>query len=201
MPSWAPLLGVLLGGRRGQDQNHPPGPSARTNDESVDNEMSSLWTPDGERPVNRNPDADSVADQSSGAPGATPTSDEIAEPLRAAAAALGLDIDSMSDEDRQALSAELEEMMRVRREVAATPAAEMIANHMIRFLDLATIYLEGEPPAFAEAATCIEAYRAVLEGLGDRLGEHRPTLTEALGQVQRIFIQVKEASENRAPDA
>lgn len=148
--------------------------------------MSSLWTPGGERPVTPKPEED--------APGA-----DISEPLRAAAQALGIDIDTMSAEDRAALAAELEEMMQVRRQIASTPASEMIATHMIRFLDLATIYLESDPPAFAESATAIEAYRAVLEGLGDRLGEHEPMLGEALGQVQRMFVQVKEASDGRAP--
>jgi hypothetical protein len=37
--------------------------------------------------------------------------------------------------------------------------------------------------------------------VGDRLGEHQPMLTEALGQVQMIFVQVKQAHEQRAPDA
>ncbi len=154
--------------------------------------MSSLWTPDGERPVSRPDDAD--ADP--GAAGA-----DANEPLRAAAQALGIDLDTLSGEERQELAAELAEMMRVRREIAAAPAAEMIANHLIRFLDLATIYLEGEPPAFAEAATAIEAFRCVLDGLGDRLGDHRPMLTEALGQVQMMFVQVKQANENHTPDA
>ena len=92
-------------------------------------------------------------------------------------------------------------MMRVRREVAATPAAEMLANYLMRFFDLATIYLEGEPPAFAEAATVIEAFRSVLDGLGDRLGEHRPMLTEALGQLQMVFVQVKQGTEHASPDS
>lgn len=154
--------------------------------------MSSLWTPDGERPVGRAETAGAPADQ--------PDVD-AGDPLRAAAEALGVDLDALSAEERQQLAAELAEMMAVRREIAATPAAEMIANHLIRFLDLATIYLEGEPPAFAEAATAIEAFRCVLEGLGDRLGEHRPMLTEALGQVQMIFVQVKQANEGHTPDA
>jgi hypothetical protein len=119
------------------------------------------------------------------------------EPLRAAAAALGVDLDAMTDEERAQLAEELDEMLRVRREISNTPAAEMVSNHLIRFLDLATIYLEADPPAFAEAATAIEAFRAVLEGLGDRLGEHRPMLTEALGQVQMIFVQVKQAHDGR----
>ena len=92
-------------------------------------------------------------------------------------------------------------MMRVRREVAATPAAEMLTNYLMRFFDLATIYLESEPPAFAEAATVIEAFRCVLDGIGDRLGENEPLLREALGQLQMIFVQVKNATEGAAPDA
>jgi hypothetical protein len=153
--------------------------------------VSSLWTPDGERRVS--PAADDAGDA-----GPAP---EAAEPLRAAAAALGVDLDALDEDERRQLASELEEMMRVRREVAATPAAEMISNHMIRFLDLATIYLEAEPPAFGEAATAIEAFRSVLEGVGDRLGDHRAMLTEALGQVQMIFVQVKDASEGATPDA
>ncbi len=155
--------------------------------------MSSLWTPDGERPVSRPSTTES-------SPSGTGTAD-AAEPLRAAAEALGIDLESLTSEERQELAGELAEMMRVRQEIAATPAAEMISNHLIRFLDLATIYLEGEPPAFAEAATAIEAFRCVLEGVGDRLGEHRTMLTEALGQVQMIFVQVKQANESATPDA
>ena len=119
--------------------------------------------------------------------------------MRAAAEAIGVDLDALSAEEREQLAAELEQMMAARREIANTPAAEMISNHLIRFLDLATIYLESEPPAFADAATAIEAFRAVLEGVGDRLGESQPMLTEALGQVQMIFVQVKQAHEGGAP--
>ena len=155
--------------------------------------MSSLWTPDGERPVSR--------PGTTGPPPSDAASADPADPLRAAAEAIGIDLESLTSEERQELAAELAEMMRVRQEIAATPAAEMISNHLIRFLDLATIYLEGEPPAFAEAATAIEAFRCVLEGVGDRLGEHRTMLTEALGQVQMIFVQVKQANESATPDA
>ena len=158
--------------------------------------MSSLWTPDGERPVSRSaPEgagagdpADEGGTGAEGAPGA-------GDPLRAAAAALGLDLDAMSAEDRAQLEVELNEMMQVRRQVAATPAAEMLTNYLMRFFDLATIYLEADPPAFAEAATVIEAFRSVLDGVGDRLGDSEPLLREALGQAQMVFVQVKNATE------
>lgn len=152
--------------------------------------MSSLWTPGGERPV---PPSAAPPDELDG--------DVTGDPLRAAAAAIGVDLDSLTDDERTQLQAELAEMMRVRREVAATPAAEMLANYLMRFFDLATIYLESEPPAFAEAATVIEAFRSVLDGLGERLGEHQPMLTEALGQLQMVFVQVKQQTETSAPDS
>ncbi len=158
--------------------------------------MSSLWTPDGERRVP--PAGDDPGTAPTTGPASGPDS---SEPLRAAAEALGVDLDSLSDDERQQLAAELNEMMRVRQEIAATPASEMISNHMIRFLDLATIYLETEPPSFGEAATAIEAFRSVLEGVGDRLGDQRPMLAEALGQIQMIFVQVKQANERATPDA
>ena len=154
--------------------------------------MSSLWTPDGERPVNRSTPADA-------APAASADGDAAGDPLRAAAAALGLDIDSMSAEDRTQLEVELAEMMQVRREVAATPAAEMLTNYLMRFFDLATIYLQSDPPAFADSATVIEAFRCVLDGVGDRLGENEPLLREALGQAQMVFVQVKNAADGATP--
>lgn len=152
--------------------------------------MSSLWTPGGERPV---PPSAAPPDELDG--------DVTGDPLRAAAAAIGVDLDSLTDDERTQLQAELAEMMRVRREVAATPASEMLANYLMRFFDLATIYLESEPPAFAEAATVIEAFRSVLDGLGERFGEHQPMLTEALGQLQMVFVQVKQQTETSAPDS
>ena len=155
--------------------------------------MSSLWTPGGERPVPPSAAPPDELDELDG--------DVTGDPLRAAAAAIGVDLDSLTDDERTQLQAELAEMMRVRREVAATPASEMLANYLMRFFDLATIYLESEPPAFAEAATVIEAFRSVLDGLGERLGEHQPMLTEALGQLQMVFVQVKQQTETSAPDS
>lgn len=161
--------------------------------------MSSLWTPDGEHQVPREPQPpEGAGDQAAqGTPGAMRGADEGADhsgdTLRAAAEAIGIDLDSLSDEERDQLRAELAEMMRVRREVAATPASEMLTNHMMRLFDLATIYLEGDPPSFADASTVIEAFRAMLDALGDRLGDSHDTMREALGQLQMLFVQVKDS--------
>lgn len=159
--------------------------------------MSSLWTPDGEHQVPPEPPAQEPADTAGGPDPGEPQQSNAAEAsadtLRAAAQALGVDLDSMDDAEREQLRSELAEMMRVRREVAATPAADMLTNHMMRLFDLATIYLEADPPAFSDASTVIEAFRAMLDGLEERLGDSQGTMREALGQLQMLFVQVKDS--------
>ncbi len=158
--------------------------------------MGTLWTPGGEREVPpAEPTGPEPAPQSeAGAPA------DISEPLRAAAEAIGVDLDSLTAEEREELARQLDEMMAVRRQVAQTPAAEMVANHLMRLFDLATIYLESQPPSFSDAATVIEAFRATVEGLDDRLGEHKVVLTETLGQLQMLFVQVKNAADAPNPE-
>lgn len=98
----------------------------------------------------------------------------------------------MSSEDITQLEAEMSEMMRARREMAETPAADMIANHMMRLFDLTMIYLEAEPPRFGDATTVIESFRAIVDHNGERLGQHLELLNDALNQMQMVFIQVKD---------
>ena len=165
--------------------------------------MGTLWTPEGEHEVPPTAQPDQGGAPSGTATGETPAgadaeTDISADTLRAAAASIGVDLDALDDAEKDQLRAELAEMMRVRREVAATPASEMLTNHMMRLFDLTMIYLEGDPPAFGEAATVIEAFRAVLDALGDRLGDSEPTLREALGQLQMLFVQLKNAQDSAA---
>ena len=46
-----------------------------------------------------------------------------------------------------------------------------------------------------EAALAIDAMSALVEGLGDRLGEHVTPLREALSQLRVAFVQIKQAVE------
>ncbi len=161
--------------------------------------MGTLWTPGGEREVPpAGPDPQSEAE--TGTPSAGPAED-AGQPdhLRAAAEAIGVDLDSLNEEERAQLAAELDEMMAVRRQVGATPAAEMLANHMMRLFDLATIYLETDPPSFNDAFTVIEAFRSMVDGLEGKLGEHEGMLTDALKQLQSLFVQAKGATEAAPP--
>lgn len=158
--------------------------------------MSSLWTPGGEHtvdPAARNDESN----QGTADAGSTIGSPEDA--LRAAAEAAGIDIDSLSDEERQALQVELDEALQVQQEIAATPASEILANHMMQLFRLAAIYLQAHPPAFGEAATVIEAFRGTLDTVGDRFDDHYDTLRDALSQLQYTYVQVKEAYEEAKP--
>lgn len=128
--------------------------------------MSTLWTPDGERPLG------SAADR------------------------------PLSDADRAEAEALAKEMAEVRAQLAQTPAAVVVANHVMGFYELAAIHLSQQPPSFTEATVAIDAMRAVIEKLPGRLGENEQVLRDALSQLQLAFVQLKEreAAAAAAPD-
>ena len=115
----------------------------------------SLWTPDGEHPVEEDPLA------------------------------------SLSPEERAQAQAMAAEMDEVRRQLAGVPASVVIANHAMGLYELAAIHLSADPPAFSEAQAAIDAMAAIVESLQGRLGEHEPTLRDALGQLRLAFVQLK----------
>ena len=139
--------------------------------------MPSLWTPDGERNVERESPAPAAEPTAvpppSGGPGAAPAGDEdmalSATELKAQAEQLGIDLDSLSPEERAQAEAAVVEMAATRARLAETPAAEVIANHLMGFYELGAIHLSRQPPAFEDAALAIDALRAVLERVGDGL--------------------------------
>jgi hypothetical protein len=113
--------------------------------------MSGLWTPEGERPMDLEPDE---ADT-----GATD-----------------------------------EELARLQQELANTPAAAIIANHCVGFFQLAALHMSLQPPNLVEAQLAIDALAAIVEGLGDRLGEDEAELRQALAQLRLAFVQIRAAN-------
>ncbi|MEZ5381084.1 MAG: hypothetical protein R2754_04720 [Microthrixaceae bacterium] len=178
--------------------------------------MPTLWTPDGERNVEREtPPPASAAEAERPASGPQSAASQSSEPgpagaddsplsateLRAQAEAMGIDLDSLSPEERAQAEAAVADMVETRARLAQSPAAEVIANHLMGFYELAAIHLSKEAPGFADAALAIDALRAVLERVGDRLGEAGPVLTQAQQQIQMAFVQVKDQhATNGAPD-
>ena len=130
--------------------------------------MSSLWTPDGERPIGNRPDA--PAGEPDGAAPDEPT---------------------ISEEDVQRVERELAE---TRRRLAEVPAQVVVLNHAMGLYELAAIHLSATPPNLAEAALAVDAFACMVEGLGDRLGPDIGTMRDALSQIRLAFVQIKGAS-------
>ena len=98
-----------------------------------------------------------------------------------------------SEEDLEA-NAELDEL---RRQLAATPAEVVVANHCYGLFELAAVYLSQSPPSLFHARLAIDALGYVVEGLGDRLGETAGPLRDALAQVRMAYVQLDAAEQAR----
>lgn len=103
-------------------------------------------------------------------------------------------------------------MRQVQAQIRATPAAAIVANHVVQLFELALVYLgvatppddQGRIPApdLAQAGVAIDAMTSLIDGLGPRYGEDEQTLRDALTQIQMIYVQVADAlGEATAADA
>jgi hypothetical protein len=135
-----------------------------------DTSVSGLWTPSGEH---RPAAGDDATDDPS--------------PSREVGGDAGLEDAGLDDAEVH------EELRRVRAELAGTPVADLVANHAIGLWQLAVLHLtpeEGGTVRLDEAGLAIDAMAALVEGLGDRLGESAEPLREALAQLRMAFVQV-----------
>ncbi len=126
----------------------------------------SLWTPDGERPVRRS--AEPAPEP------ALPTFDELSPDEQAEAEAIA------------------RQMAEIREQLAGTPAAVVVANHVMGLYELAAIHLSATPPTFGEAAVAIDAMAGVVDALPGRLGEAEPVLRDALAQIRLAFVSLRD---------
>jgi hypothetical protein len=78
----------------------------------------------------------------------------------------------------------------MRRQLAATPADVVIANHCYGLFELAAVYLSQTPPMLPKARLAIDAMTAVVEGLEGRLGDSEPQLLEGLSQLRLAYVQI-----------
>jgi hypothetical protein len=155
----------------------------------------SLWTPGGEVPVERN--REGRASSGGPQPGA-PAISEAA--LAEAAAAAGIDLEGLSPEERTQLETMMLEMAQVQAQLATTPAAQVVANHLGGFYELARIHLSQDPPRFDEASLAIDAMAGVLDAVEDRMGQDGISLREGLNQLQMAFIQMRQELVGDAPE-
>ncbi|HEX6312962.1 MAG TPA: hypothetical protein VF152_15215 [Acidimicrobiia bacterium] len=97
-----------------------------------------------------------------------------------------------------------EELGRLREQLAATPVADIVANHAVGLWQLAIVHLApeaGAPPRLEQARLAIDAMATLVEGLADRLGEHETPLRDALAQLRLAFVQVTEGAEAEPDEA
>ena len=134
--------------------------------------MSSLWTPGGERPIRREPDASEPSGESGGVGPVGPGGGTEPTP-----------------EEMRAEMAELQEQL------ARTPANVVVANHAFGLFELAALHLSLQPPQLDQARLAIDAMAAVVEGLGDRLGEYAGQLADGLSQLRMAFVQISAAQQ------
>lgn len=102
----------------------------------------------------------------------------------------------------QPTEAELEaELAAMQAELAETPAAVIVANHAVGLFQLAAIHLNQRPPNLPEGRLAIDAMAALVEGVGDRLGDQGPALQEALTQLRMAFVQLSQAGDDEGGTA
>ncbi|HEX4866090.1 MAG TPA: hypothetical protein VFV32_00535 [Acidimicrobiales bacterium] len=87
------------------------------------------------------------------------------------------------------------EMAQVREQLLGAPASVVIANHAMGIYELAAIHLTADAPKLSEASLAIDALAALVDGLGDRLGEPTQTLREALAQLRAAYLEVRPRAE------
>ncbi len=157
--------------------------------------VSTLWTPSGEYPLQGNTRPQSREEHRENAPSTDASSPQATSPKakRRSDGQHGQDEHNIRDRDMA-----LDELQ---REIAAAPVEVVVANHCYGFFELAAIHLSKQPPDAEAARLAIDAMGAVLDGLGQRLGEHFAALEEGLAQIRLAYVtivgkQKETASEN-----
>jgi hypothetical protein len=148
----------------------------------------SLWTPSGEHPVDRpgRPPAGEARTTppgaSTGPPGAGPTSlDDLSPDERAQAEELARQVDA------------------ARQQLVDAPAGTVVGQQALQFYELAALHLSQPEPRLDDARVAIDAFAAVVNTLGSRLGDAEPPLRQALNQIQLAFVEVSRRG-NAAPE-
>lgn len=84
-------------------------------------------------------------------------------------------------------------------QLAKTPAEVVVANHAFGLFELARLHLSLEPPQLPQARLAIDAMAALVDGLGERLGEARRDLAAALSQIRLAFV-ARQSHPGAVPD-
>ena len=132
-----------------------------------------MWTPDGEHEIDRSSSENPIADTDE---------DTNLEDLPG--------LDELTTEQQEQARAMAAELAAARQRLSQTPAAEVIANHVMGIYELAAIHLSDENPKLNEAQIAIDAMTGIVGSLEGRLGENENVIKDALQQIQMAYVQV-----------
>jgi hypothetical protein len=90
-------------------------------------------------------------------------------------------------------SREAEDLDNLRRQLATSDPAVVIANHCYGLFELAAVYLSEQPPRLTEAQVAIDALGGIVDALGDRLGEAGEPVAAGLAQLRLAWVQLQAA--------
>lgn len=95
-------------------------------------------------------------------------------------------------------------MRRLHEQLRATPAVDVVANHVVQLFQLALVYLgagaapedavAGPTADLVQAGIVIDTMAAIVDGLGARLSHHEQTLRDALTQLQLLWVEIADES-------
>jgi hypothetical protein len=151
--------------------------------------MSSLWTPSGEHPVDRN----------RGQASPPPSQPGAEAPPRGPGAPSG-DERELTPEERAAAEEYARQLDEARRQLLDTPAALVVGQQALQFYEVAALHLSQPEPKLEEARLAIDALAAVVDGLGSRLGEAETPLRQATHQIQLAFVEASRSGQPPAGD-
>jgi hypothetical protein len=119
------------------------------------------------------------------------------------------DGDPAGEPDAPPSAEEVEALRELHARLVATPVVDVVVNHALGIWQLALVHLgvvtppdaAGNRPApdLASAGFAIDALAALVDGLGERLGEHEPVLRDALAQAQMLFVEIAEGQGQPPP--
>ena len=93
---------------------------------------------------------------------------------------------------------QLEEFLRFQAEITSIPAVDLVANHAFGLQQLAMMHLMQVPnpdgtvtePDLDQAGLAIDALGALVDGLGDRQGNHTDGLREVVTELRLAFVEL-----------
>ncbi len=141
-----------------------------------------LWTPDGERPINRQPAPDP---QTRPDPALGPLGED--------------DFSDLSPEEQEQARRMASEFASAREEILNADVADIIANHAMGLYELGAIHLTADAPNLVASRLAIDALGILVDGLEGRLGQHEDVLNEALQQIRLAFVQRSQLGQPSEP--